>query len=265
MNIFLYELKAYRKSTLVWTFSLLAIVTMFMSFYPSISKDIDQFTKLLEGFPEPVRKAFGLQLDNMGTIMGFYSYMFLYLTLCGAIQGMNLGISVLSKETRDKTADFLLTKPVTRVNILTAKLMATAVSLILTNAVYMIGAGMMASQVKTEDYSMKIFVMISLTLLFIQLIFLVLGLLLSVLFARIKSVLTVSLGVVFCFFFIGMLAATGGDEAKRFLSPFKYFDTAYIIEHSSYEAPYLLAGIGIIAASLITSYIAYMKKDIHAG
>lgn len=264
MNIYKHELKAYRQSTLIWTFSLVALVVLFMSMFPAISKDIDEFTKLLEGYPEAVRQALGLEIDNLGTILGFYSYIFLYLTLCGAIQGMNLGTSIVSKEVREKTADFLLTKPVTRTRILTSKLLAAVTSLVITNAVYLVAASIMVSLVKTEAFSVTTFLMISMTLLFVQLIFLAVGIIISVVFPKIKSVVTVSLGTVFAFFIIGMLVSTSGDMAKRYLSPFQYYDRAYIIEHSSYEASFMIAGLGIIVISLAASYAVYTKKDIHA-
>ena len=262
MNIFVHELKAYRKSTLVWAFSLIAIVALFMSMFPSISKEIVEFKKLLEGFPEPVRKALGLEIDSFGSILGFYSYLFVYLTLCGAIQAMHIGTSIVSKEVRDKTADFLLTKPVSRTTILTAKLLAALTTLVVTNVVFLISARIMVAQVNTESYSVKSFWMISMTLFFTQLIFLSLGIILSIVFPKIKSVLTVSLGTVFTFFIIGLLVSTTDDSMKRYLSPFKYFDSAYILENSSYEISFMLAGIGIIVISLIASYIIYMKRDI---
>lgn len=264
MNIYFHELKAYRNSTVIWTFSLIALVILFMSMFPSISRDIEVFKELMKGFPDAVRKAIGLEIDSFGTILGFYSYMFLYLNLCGAIQAMNIGTSIVSKEVRDKTADFLLTKPVSRSKILTAKLLAAFTTLVITNALFLAAASIMASVVKTEAYSSKIFLLISISLFFVQLIFLALGIIISVIVPKIKSVLTVSLGTVFTFFIIGMLASTTGDEAKRYLSPFKYFDTTYIIKNSSYETSFLFVGIGIIIVSLVASYVVYTKKDIQA-
>ncbi|UQD53674.1 ABC transporter permease [Bacillus methanolicus] len=264
MNMYLHELKAYRKSTIIWTLSLVAVAVFFLSLFPSFAKDAEQFKKLLEGYPEAVRKAIGLNIDNIASILGFYSYAFLYITLCGAIQAMNLGVSIFSKEVREKTADFLLTKPVTRTSIMTSKLLAALTSLVMTNAVYLAAASIMASQVKTEDYSSKIFFMISITLFFIQLIFLALGMIMSVIVRKIKSVLAVSLSTVFTLFIIGMLSSTAEDETLRYLSPFKYFDNDYIIKNSAYETSFLIVGIGLIVVSIAASYFIYAKKDIHA-
>ena len=65
------------------------------------------------------------------------------------------------------------------------------------------------------------------------------------------------------FFIIGMLSSSG-DEFKRYLSPFKYFDSYYMIEHTRYEGAFLIVGLGIVAAAIIASYIYYTKKDIHS-
>jgi ABC-2 type transport system permease protein len=264
MNIYLHELKAYRKSTMIWTVTLIAMVVLFLSIFPTFARDAVEYQKLLEGYPEAVRKAIRLELDTVFTILGFYSYSFLYISLCGAIQAMNLGTSIVSKEVREKTADFLLTKPVTRSKIMTTKLLAALTSLLITNLVFIFASFVMASQVSTEEYSQTEFFLISFSLFFIQLIFLALGLMISVVVRKIKSVITVSLSTVFTFFIISMLSSATGDGVKRFLSPFEYFDTDYIIEHSRYEPSFLVAGIGIIGVSVMASYLVYTKKDIHA-
>lgn len=264
MNIFMHELKAYRKSTFIWSISLVMIVVLFMSIFPTFAKDAEEFTKLLEGYPEAVRKAFGLNMETLFSILGFYCYVLSFITLFGAIQAMNLGTSIVSKEVREKTADFLLTKPVTRTNVLTAKLLAALTSIVITNIVYLVAASLMAFQVKTEDFSFSTFIILSLTMFFVQLIFLAVGIIVSVLVPKIKSVLTISLGTVFAFYFLGMISATTGDEAKRYISPFKYFDTAYIMENAGYEVSFMIAGAVIIILAIGASYFVYTKKDIHA-
>lgn len=264
MNMFLHELKAYRKSTIIWTSSIVVLVILFLSMFPAFSKDAADFTKIFEGYPEPIRKALGFTIDTFASILGFYAFFFLYVQLCGAMQAMNLGTSIVSKEVREKTADFLLSKPVSRRAIMTSKLWAALTSLVITNVVYLAAASTMVSIVKTKDYSIKIFFMISITLFFIQLVFLSLGIIISVVASKIKSVLSISLSTVFGLFFIGALAATSQEDAVRYISPFKYFDTAYIIKNSSYEASFIIVGIGLIIVAISASYLLYCKKDIHA-
>ncbi|WP_394231264.1 ABC transporter permease subunit [Niallia oryzisoli] len=264
MNIFLHELRANGKSTFIWSISLIMVVVLFMSFYPSFAKDAEAFTKIMEGYPETVRNLLGVNLGSFFTILGFYCFPLTFITLCGAIQAMNLGTSIISKEVREKTADFLLTKPVTRTKVVTAKLLAAFTSLVLTNLVYLSAASIIAFQVKNENFSFKVFIMLSLTMFFVQLIFLAIGFMLSVMIPKLKSVLPVSLGTVFAFYFLGMFSDTTGEDAKRYLSPFKYYDTAYIVKHAEYEAAFLFAGVVIIIIAVISSYVVYTKKDIHS-
>lgn len=264
MNIFIHELKTYRKSTIIWSLSLIAIMIIFMSMYSTFAEDAKGFMKIVENYPEAIRNAMGFNQENFFTILGFYSFPLSFITLCAAIQAMNLGTSIVNKEVREKTVDFLLTKPVTRTKILTAKLLAAFVSIVVTNIFYFAAASFVALQVQTDDFSLKIFLLLSLTIFFIQLIFLTLGIIISVIVQKIKSVLTVSLATVFAFYFVGMFSDTTGDEVKRYFSPFKYFDNAYIMKHSSYEITFLIAGAVIIILAIATSYVVYSKKDIHA-
>ncbi|WP_129690035.1 ABC transporter permease subunit [Gottfriedia acidiceleris] len=264
MNIFLHELKAYRKSTFIWTASLMAIVVFFLSLFPAIAKDYVEFSKVLEGYPEGVRKALGLEIESFGNVLGFYSYVFIYISLCGAIQAMILGTSIISKEVREKTADFLLTKPVTRTKVMTSKIFAGVVSLAITNVFYFVATIIMAQHVRTGDYSSKTIILLSISLFITQLLFFGIGILLSVVFPKIKAVLSISLAIVFGFFVIGMVVATDESNAKRFLSPFKYFEPKYIIAHSKFEAQFLIVSVGIIFASIIASYVIYKKRDVHA-
>ncbi|MEH7349189.1 ABC transporter permease subunit [Gottfriedia acidiceleris] len=264
MNIFLHELKAYRKSTFIWTASLMAIVVFFLSLFPAIAKDYAEFSKVLEGYPAGVRKALGLEIESFGNILGFYSYVFIYISLCGAIQAMILGTSIISKEVREKTADFLLTKPVTRTKVMTSKIFAGIVSLAITNIFYLVATIIMAEYVKTADYSSKSIILLSVSLFITQILFFGIGILISVVFPKIKAVLSISLAIVFGFFVVGMVVATDESNAKRFLSPFKYFEPKYIIAHSKFESQFLTLSIGIIIVSIIASYVIYKKRDVHA-
>lgn len=265
MNMFWHELKSLRKSTIIWTCALIALAALYLALYPSMAQDAEDFKKLLGAYPPTVRAMLGINLDYITSILGFYSMAFSFVALCGAIQAMMLGTSVLSKETRERTADFLLVKPVSRRSIVSAKLLAAFTALLFTNIVFYGVTALLANLVKTADFSNKLFFLITLTLFFIQLIFLAIGAAVSVFFKKLKTVLPLSLGVVFGLYLIGAIIATGkDDQAARFISPFKYFDTSYIIQHARYEIPYLIAGAAIVVIGIAISYIVYIRKDIQA-
>ena len=111
MNIFLHELRRERRSTLIWSLSLSVGAIVFLSMFPAFAKDVAASEKVLANFPPALRAALGLSLKNFFTVYGFFAYLFTFISLSGAIQAMNLGVSAISKEESGKTVDFLLTKP----------------------------------------------------------------------------------------------------------------------------------------------------------
>jgi ABC-2 type transport system permease protein len=246
MNIYLHELKSLRKTAIIWTCAMIAIAALYLSLYSSMAQDAADFKALLSNYPPQVLAMIGATLDSITSPLGFYSMVITFVVLCGAIQAMNLGVSILSKEMRERTADFLLVKPVSRTAIVSAKLLAALTTLLATDIIYFAAVSIMTSIFVQTSYSGKLFFMINLTLFFIQLIFCALGVVVSVFFQKLKSVLPVSLSVVFGLYFIGALIATNKDDWTRFISPFRYFDNAYIINNSSYEAPYLITGAVVI-------------------
>jgi ABC-2 type transport system permease protein len=242
-----------------------ALAVTFLSIYQSIAGDAAEFKDLLSNYPATVREMMGINLDYITSIIGFYSMIFSFILLCGTIQAMNLGVSILSKESRERTADFLLVKPVSRTAIVSVKLGAAFTTVVITNIIFISLSTLMANLAKTENFNEKLFFMINLTMFFVQIIFIAIGMVVSVFFKKIKNVLPISLGFVFGFYMIGALLVTdSSDKVERILSPFKYFDITYIIQNGNYEPLYLMIGAAIVVVCIAVSYIIYDKKDIHA-
>ncbi len=265
MNIYQQEFKTLRKSAIIWACSMAALAVLFLSLYPAIANDSLDYKQILSNYPATIREMLGINLDIITSLIGLYSMTFSFILLCAAIQAMNLGVSILSRESRERTADFLLVKPVTRRAIVSAKLGAAFSILILTDIIYFLISYMAANFFKTNAFNLKTFLLINMTMVFLQIIFLAIGMFVSVFFQKIKNVLPISLGFVFGFYIIGAILTTGSDkESKRFLSPFHYFDLTYIIKHNAYEIPYLILSAAIIIVCIVTGYIVYNKRDIHA-
>ncbi|MCX6098207.1 MAG: ABC transporter permease subunit [Caldiserica bacterium] len=264
MNMYLHELKSLRKSTIIWVCAMIAIALVYLSLYPAIYRDGAHFKDMLAGYPASIRAMLGVTVDSVTSPLGFYSMILAFVVLCGGVQAMNLGMTILSKETRERTADFLLVKPVSRAAIVTAKVLAALTVLLVTDVLYYAVASTIASMVKQSSYSGGLFFMINLTLFFVQLIFFAIGAVVSVFFDRLRSVLPVSLGTVFGCYIVGALVAAGKDDWARFISPFRYFDYSYIIQNSRYETPYLITGAVIVVTAVVTCYFVFARKDIHA-
>jgi ABC-2 type transport system permease protein len=218
--------------------------------------------KILDNFPEAFKNALGLSSMNLSEVLGFYGFMFVYIGLTGAIQAMNLGLSILSNELIDKTADFLLAKPIKRLQIVHAKLQAVLINILFTNIVFTITAKIALDVVSEEPYSMKIFLLFNLSLLLIQLFFVSLGMLVSVFLDKMKSIVPVSLGIVFAFFVVNLLNESLTDHPLSALTPFAYFATGQIYESGQYQMGLFALNIVLVIGFTIGAYVRYIKKDI---
>lgn len=264
MNIYLHELKAYRRSTFIWTSAICAAVLFLLSFFPSFSESAQDLRNIFNNIPPQVAAMINIDLNSFFSITGYYTFTFMYISLCGAIQAMNLGLSILSKETTDKTCDFLLTKPRSRFKIVSSKILAVFTCILFTNIIFSLAATAMAGIISKGIIHTKAFYMITFSLFLIQVIFVSIGILLSSILSRIRSIAPISLGIVFGFFIIKMFGSAINDSSLKFLSPFEYFDTNYILINSAYDHSYAIAGAAIVVACIIVSYIVYCNKDIHA-
>lgn len=264
MNILRHELKANLKSTVIWLLSLGGMFLVFMAFYPMIKSDLDTFTKLMENFPPAMKAIFGIAMENFANPVGYYGFVFTYTALLGAIQAMNLGVGILSKETRERTADFLMTKPVSRPQILTMKLLAALTLLLVTDAVYTLVSYPAVRGFSDGDFENGRFLLINLSLFFLQLIFFSVGLAVSSAAKKIKAVLPVSLGLVFGFFAVSAFAVTSKEDKLRYLTPFQYFKADSIALEGRYETAFAVTGLFVVLAGITASYILYKRRDIQS-
>jgi len=264
MNVFRQECKMNFRTTLLWILVLCSLGAVFMAFFPIIQRDMKTFLKLLDNFPPAMKALMGIVTESFSTPLGYYSFAFTFVTLSGAIQAMNLGVGIVSKETRDKTADFLMTKPISRTGILHAKLAASVVLLGITGIVYSVFMGIILRSYSVSDFDLKKYALECLAFFILQIIFFAIGLLVSVFARKIKAVLPVSLGIVFFLYAISAFAVTSASDKLRFLTPFQYFKPDYIIKNGQYEISYLVTGLCIIIICVLASYIWFRRKDVHS-
>jgi ABC-2 type transport system permease protein len=238
----------------------------FMVMYPAMAKEMDLFLKILESFPKEVLQAIGLSSISFGGTIGFYSFVMTYVLLAGSVQAMNLGVASLSAEVRDKTADFLYTKPVSRPQIINSKMLAVLVQLLLTSLVYGLFSWLILvavnRSVSSADLDFRLFLLLTAPLAWLQLFFASLGLCASVFLKRIRTVLPISMGVVFFFYVLFVLNQTLKNAELAFLTPFNYFELNKILLDGAYEAKYVFTMAVLVALLVSIAHLACQKKDL---
>ncbi len=265
MNIFKHELKALSHMLIGFTLSILALGAMFYSMYPMFTEEMDDFKELTQNVPEAALIALGLDFDKMGTFLGMFSFLFIYLGITAGIMAFLIGAKMLSKETRAKTSDFLLTKPRTRMSILLSKLLAGVVAILIVNVASFVENIIFARAYTSDsEFDLPKLLLMSSSMLWIQLWLLVLGVTVGVFFSKLKNPMPIATCTVLGLYALGTVGTVIGDEKLSYFSPFKYFDTTYLLNHDFYE-PYLFltAILGFIVLG-VSSFVWYHYKDIHA-
>jgi len=201
-------------------------------------------------------------LMNFTSEIGFLGFLMTYIILIGGIQAMNLGLSLLSNELRDKTADFLYSKPVKRIHIIHAKVLVGIICILITNVLFSIGSMLTLNLMVHADFSLKLLFLFWGSLFMSQLFFLSLGMMVSVYMNKLKSVVPVSLGTVFMFFIINMLNESIQGRPLTPLTPFAYFHAGQLIQDLSYDYRWLFINICLVVLFTIMAYRYQMKKDI---
>ena len=235
-NIYIHELRTKRRSVIIWTLSMAALVVVFFSIFTSFAAEADVANQLLAKFPQELRDAFGLGKINLSSVLGYFGFLFVFVQLCTAIQAGNYGFGLVSIEESELTADFLLTKPVSRVRIITSKLLAAFTSLLVTDFLVVIASIYAIYTFKGDrEFDAAALALLFLSLLIFQVFFLALGLLISLFVKRIHNVTPFSLGLAFGAYVLNAFSGVFGEVKLEYITPFKHFDPNYIILNKGFD------------------------------
>lgn len=265
MNVFQHEFKMHLRSVITWSVAVAALIFVYVSLFSSFAKDAELMNEMMANFPEELLTAFGLKGVDLSTVLGYFGFVFLFAQICLAIQAANYGFSLVSIEEREWTADFLLAKPVGRTQILTSKLLAALSGLTITNIVVWISSFGFINLFKGDRmYETSPLLLLLLSIVVFQLFFLTVGLVVSLLVKRIRSVTPYSMALGFGMYVLSVFGDMLGESALEKITPFKHFEPNYIIQHGAYDVPLVLISISVIVISLVGSYVLYTRRDIPA-
>jgi ABC-2 type transport system permease protein len=264
-TIYRHEFLTRLKSTVIWSAAVAAIVLFFFSIYPGFADQAAIINEVWAKFPAGLRAAFDMDKLDMTTVLGFYGFLLLFVQLCLAIQAGNCGFGLVSIEENEMTADFLLSKPVSRLQILTSKLVAALSSLFLTTLVAWVGTlASVALFSGGRDYDSTVLLLLMLSLPVFQIFFMGVGLVVSLLVKRVRSVTPYSLGLAFGSYVLAAFSGVFGDVKLELITPFKHFDPAYIVQNGAWNTPLVLLNVAVTLTALAVSFWLYFRRDIPA-
>ena len=102
------------------------------------------------------------------------------------------------------------------------------------------------------------------TLPIFQLVFLSLGMIISLLFRKVRSVLSLSMGLVIGLYVLSSIRGLIDSELLGYFTPFYHFEPGEILITGQYNLTLFLISLGIITVSLVGSFLLYKRRDIHS-
>ena len=264
-NIYLHELSARTRSVIVWSVATAALVFVFSSLFPGFSSQAATLKEIFARMPPALLAAFGMQGTDMSTPLGFYGFVFVFVQLCLAIQAGNYGFGLVSIEESELTADFLMSKPVSRGSIMTSKLLAAATGLVITNlVVWAITFASFGLFMKGQSYAVGTLVLVLAGIIIFQLFFLGVGLVISLFVRRVRSVTPYSLALGFGMYFLSAFSGVLAEAKLEYITPFKHLDPAAIVRNAALDTRLVLPDIAVSLVAVAVSYWLYLRRDIQA-
>ncbi|MCS6845035.1 MAG: ABC transporter permease [Caldilineales bacterium] len=264
-NIYRHEFRSRLPSVAIWSLAQAILLIFYFSFFPSLADEAALMNEMMERFPAEMRAAFGLDKMDLSTVLGYFSLCFLFAQLCLAVQASTYGVGLVSGEEIERTADFLLSKPVSRTQVLTSKLLAALTGLALTGlAVWASSYAAIELFRGQRPYDGQVLRLVLLSVPIFQMFFLSVGLAISLLVKRMRSVTPYALGLAFGMYVLSAFSGVLGDVKLELITPFKHLDAAALVQSGAYNLPLVALNVSVSLVSLAAGYWLYVRRDIPA-
>lgn len=262
MTILIHELKQNRISFWVWTISIAFMLLICMLMYPEMESGMKAVTNLFASMGS-FTAAFGMDRLNFGEVMGFYGVECgNILSLGGGLFSALLGITALSKEEKERTAEFLLSHPIRRSTVVLQKLGAVLVQVLVLNLIVM-GTALAAFAIIGESPAVKEFLLLhgAYTVLQMEISCVCFGI--SAFLQG--SGMGIGMGLAILLYFLNLIKNISEKaDFVKYITPFAYAEAADIISEARIDGWLLALGILYSVVCVGVGFVKYVKKDITA-
>lgn len=263
MNIFLRELKEHRKSLIIWSIAIFLMIVSSIGKFTAYAETGQSMNELLSQIPSSIKAVLGMGNFDLTKISGFYGMLYMYLLLLATVHASLLGANIISKEECEKTAEFLMVKPISRVKIITAKLLASLFNIVVFNIVTLIfSVTLLGKYANGEDITGEIFMLME-GMFILQLMFLLIGTTTAAVSRRPKSAPSISTTILLVSFIISSAINMNSNlESLKYITPFEYFKAEKLL-NGGFEPLFLILSFVIIAVLVFVTYVSYKKRDLN--
>ena len=263
MNIIFREIRAHYKGLIGWSAGMLFLVIAGMAKFSAIASGGQQAIQLFKTFPKPVLVIAGINGLDVGTAIGYFGVLYLYILLMATIHAAMIGAEIISKEERDRTSEFLYPKPISRSKIVTEKLIAAIINIIILNLITTVSSILAVSFYAKNFSNNNMILTLMIGLFIMQILFFALGSVLAGVFKNPKLPTVVATAILLVTYIIWVIVDLNSKlDFLKYVTPFKYFDASVIINDGHLDPLYIALSSVIIVIFITTTYIFFNRRDL---
>jgi ABC-2 type transport system permease protein len=265
-NLFFKDMRKNAFGLILWMAAISLLISLTMAVYPTFVENQSKVFGMMNLVPKGALQFKGItNVSDLLSVIGFYSVNnVIYMMVLGSVFAIVLSSNILLKEEYNKTAEYLLTRPLTRSEIFFSKLSVILLHIILLNLIAALTGFICMELIQEETINAKAFLILSLYTLLLNLLFGAIGLFMSTLVKRPKPITTFSIGLVLILYFIYTISKiTEGASKMGYLSPFKFVNMDATNPNYRLDPWHLLYFAGLSFLFISISYRLYNRKDIY--
>ena len=270
MNAALYlkELKLNLTLSIIWAATIASLIFMTMAVMPTMLAKTQVISEFISAYPPALLKAFNFDPGSFTSPLGFaVVYNMIYTMLLGSIFSISMTAKMLHREQAERTAEFLLVRPLSRGTVFASKVAAWLTLLVGMNLVlYAAGAASLAAFTPAGlAWSVRDYTAVSAYGLFLMLGMGGVGLLVSATAGRARSLTGPATGIVLGLYLLDIVAKLTADYgAIGWVSPFKWVDTTVTRAGYGLEPLRVICFAALLVVSTMGAALVWRRKDILA-
>ena len=258
MTVFRYEWKKNFRYIICWTLAVGVLILCMIPAYYGALDSVGSLSKIYEN--SEFYDSLGMTADLFQEPLGMYAFLNVFFSMAIGIFGMYLGMSLYTKECTGGTAEYLMTKPIGRMQIFREKNLCMLGGIMLAGAAYVLSSYTTLSLMGIE--CSERFLPVALSFVLTALFFGVLGVWVGVYKPAIQSPLVVAGLTVFTAYCLTSFSRIAGVPLIDFLSPFSFFEVGYIFSEGFYPPAYLVWYVLFVAVLYLSAAIRFKSKDV---
>ena len=260
MTIVLHELRRGKIPFIIWTAAISFMLAVSVMVYPEMKGEMDQVSDMFSSMGA-FTSAFGMDKLNFGTLTGYYAIE------CGNVLGLGgafftavCASGILSKEEKERTAEFLYTHPVARSRFITGKLISVLIRVAALNIiVFAVALGATATIGESIPWKEMCLMHIAHLVLQIELS----GICFGLSSFMTKGSAGAGIGIAALAYALNILSnITESLKFLKYITPYGYCDGADIVSNGTLDAGKIAVGAVLCAVGIASAYLIYTKKDI---